>query len=196
MKLLLAITVCAVLLLGATPVATADGSWLDAEQPAVWNSAGMPPPPGPPPAELASIDPRCLTQARWPETEEDDAVVAAGWLLSGAYQSGWGMRIITAAGGFDGMCRPLGYQGFVFVDGQFAGTLSPVAMNSRTDGAAGNPTISGADRIVATFSRYADTDPLCCPSRLTYAAFRIDRSAGAPVLQLSSVSPSPTGPTP
>ena len=34
----------------------------------------------------------------------------------------------------DGMCRPLGYQFFLFVGDDFAGTLSPAPMDSRTDG--------------------------------------------------------------
>jgi len=56
---------------------------------------------------------------------------------------------------FDGMCRPLGYQFFVFSGGRFAGTLSPHPMDSRTDGAAQIPPLVSARELAAAFSRYA-----------------------------------------
>ena len=61
------------------------------------------------------------------------------------------------------MCRPLGYNGFVFVDGAFAGTISPEPMDPRTTGA-GSITGLQNGRINARYVRYAATDPLCCPS--------------------------------
>jgi len=78
------------------------------------------------------------------------------------------------------MCRPLGFNGFVFIDGHFAGTLSPVNMNSRSDGVLQTiPTLQLGSPLHATYLRYSDRDPLCCPSlppvQVTY---RID-GAGA-----------------
>src|SRR5689334_13774205 len=108
--------------------AAADGSWLD--QPlATWNSPGM---------DLAqapgmdpSTNPRCLDGGRPAETDADQALVANGWTLFSSYLGGWSTVVVRALSGYDGMCRPLGYNEFVFVDGQFAGTLSPDLMDSR-----------------------------------------------------------------
>jgi len=91
----------------------------------------------------------------------------------------------------DGMCRPLAYQIFVFADGRFAGTLSPVPMNSRTDGAAQTPELFGSTVRVA-YSRYAPSDPLCCPSHVDTLGFRITRGAKGPALSfVGSVERSP-----
>ena len=84
------------------------------------------------------------------------------------------------------MCRPRQYQEFVFVRGIFAGTLSPVPMDSRTDGALGRVTIPAADRVQAEYSRYGATDPLCCPSRITTVVFEIEKQP--PVLRAESAS--------
>jgi hypothetical protein len=180
-----------VALLAMTPAATrADGSWLDQSPPVQWNTPGM----AVPVAPAATPDQRCLTTVRPAETDEDDALVQAGWYLVGGYQGGWGEYMAIGASNFDGMCRPLGFQTFVFVDGNFAGTISPVLMDSRTDGVVGQVALGVQDRIAALFSRYADTDPLCCPSRTTAASYHIDRSGELPVLLLDSTSTSPTSP--
>lgn len=71
------------------------------------------------------------------------------------------------------MCRPLQYQSFVFVDGEFAGTLSPEPMDSRTDGALGHITLHSGTQLTAEYSRYEESDPLCCPSRRTVVTFEI-----------------------
>ena len=75
----------------------------------------------------------------------------------------------------DGMCRPNGFQAFVFVNGVFAGTLSPVLMNARTDGsiASLNVSIFNAGEISADFARYSDQDPLCCPHGTTNVLYQI-----------------------
>jgi hypothetical protein len=76
-----------------------------------------------------------LTTLRWAETPEDQALTDAGWSLPAPYLAGWGMLAVDGASSYDGMCRPLGYNGFVFVAGIFAGTISPDLMDSRTTGA-------------------------------------------------------------
>jgi hypothetical protein len=79
------------------------------------------------------------------------------------------------------MCRPLGYQAFVFVAGRFAGTLSPQPMNARSDGMLKSAQLY--DRMVfASFNRYAEADPLCCPTRTTEVSYRIDTGAADPLL--------------
>jgi hypothetical protein len=173
-------------------VASADGSWMDGT-PQQWNVAGsaIPLAPASEPALDENIA-RCGRDERWPETEEDDAVLLAGWRLFGSYQAGWGVKVIQGLAGYDGMCRPVRYQEFVFVDGVFAGTVSPEPMDSRTDGAATSVRLLAQDRIMASFVRYTDADPLCCPSRTTSVSYRVDRTDAGPVLVPESSFTQPT----
>jgi hypothetical protein len=171
--------------------AGADGAWLDQQPLAQWNQADMAVPSATAATPGDLINPRCIESRRPAETLEDSEVEAAGWLLVGEYQAGWGVKIVTGTTGYDGMCRPLGYQQFVFVDGAFAGTISPLPMNSRTDGAASHVFLSARDLITVDFARYSASDPLCCPSRSTLASYRIDRTDQGPVLMLVSAFTQP-----
>jgi hypothetical protein len=154
-------------------------SWLDGDL-ASWNAPGMAVP------EAAksdvALDPRCTERERPPETDEDKALAAAGWRLFIAYQAGWGVTLIPALSSYDGMCRPMGYQYFVFVDGAFAGTIAPQPMDSRTDGAADDLNLWYKDQLTAEFRRYKADDPLCCPSSSTSVQYTIEQTAGGPVL--------------
>jgi hypothetical protein len=134
-------------------------------------------------------DPRCRAQARPPQLEEDVRVRDRGWDLIGAYQGGWQILVVRGTAGYDGMCRPRQYQDFVFVRGVFAGTLSPHAMDSRTDGALGRVFVQGSSRLTGEYARYAATDPLCCPSRTTAVVFEI-AATGAPAVRPVSTSTS------
>lgn len=192
MKLLVLALAIGVVVVAMPAGARADGSWLDEQPLPSWNEPRMDVPAPPSPAEGEIVNPDCVSQQRPPETDEDQQVVLAGWYLVGGYDAGWGIKVITGASSFDGMCLPLGYQEFVFADGLFAGTISPAPMDSRTDGAAARAQITDADRLAVQFSRYAGTDPLCCPSRVTFATYRIDRTSGAPVLVIESASTQPT----
>ncbi len=159
-------------------------AWLDDERPARWHARA--PVVSAPPRIDGNNDPRCRESERPAETAEDKQVAAKGWRLFHEYQGGWNVKVIWALSGYDGMCRPLGYQVFVFVRGVYAGTLSPDAMNSRTDASLSSvqlaaPAVAG-DLLVARFQRYTDSDPLCCPSRRTVVRYRIDRVQGAPVV--------------
>jgi hypothetical protein len=170
--------------------ARADGGWLD--RPLVnWNRPGMAIPAAPAPDPF--VDPRCGRFARPVETAEDAAVAAAGWTLFGMYEGGWGVKVLSGLSGYDGMCRPFAYQTFVFVDGVFAGTISPDVMSSRTDGAAVTTMLQpDGEMITAEFVRYTDDDPLCCPSRRSTVIYRIDGRGRSPVLTPISVSTSTT----
>jgi hypothetical protein len=170
--------------------ARADGSWLDANPPAQWNQPGMPLPSAP---AGNNMDPRCIQSTRPVETDADAAIADAGWYPIGEYQGGWGVLVVLGTSDFDGMCRPFGYQAFVFVDGSFAGTLSPELMNSRFDGALNSYSLVLNGDINAQFSRYTDTDPLCCPSRLSSASYHIDRSGSMPMVVPTSTSTRPSG---
>ncbi|HMF99300.1 MAG TPA: LppP/LprE family lipoprotein [Vicinamibacterales bacterium] len=146
-------------------------SWLDTAKPTSWNSAGMVIPAAPP--IPGNVNPRCRELARPPQLEEDKRVRDQGWDLVGAFQGGWQILVIRGAAGYDGMCRPLQFQDFVFVRGSFAGTLSPRPVDSRADGALGRVIIESDRRLVAEYARYSAADPLCCPSRTTAVAFDI-----------------------
>jgi LppP/LprE lipoprotein len=176
--LLLVGSVSALLLSG---VSSADetGTWLDDPVANNWNQVGM----QMPMAMTVNItNPRCGTAGRWAETPQDQALVDAGWSLFGPYRAGWGLLVVDAAGGYDGMCRPLAYQSFVFVDGQLAGTISPEPMNSRMTGA-GTVISIREDTVSARYLRYAPSDPLCCPSRgAVVVDFQIDRTSEGPLL--------------
>ncbi|MGQ9898470.1 MAG: META domain-containing protein [Acidobacteriota bacterium] len=142
-------------------------SWLD--RPLTdWNRAqgrrlALPEPPDVP--DIAAPD-ACNEQMRSPAQLFERALVSHGWKLFGPVQSFGPTQVVMATAGLDGMCRPLGFQVFVSWYGRYAGSLSPVAMRARTDGALVRVQLLSPSRLVAEFSRYAPGDPACCPSRL------------------------------
>jgi len=103
--------------------------------------------------------------------------------------------VFTALAGFDGMCRPMGYQAFVYSEGRYAGTLSPVPMNSRTDGSLTRVHLVRSTAITAEFARYRDSDPLCCPSRTSTVEYRV-RNDEVPDLTAVNVTTRPAGQMP
>jgi predicted secreted protein len=159
--------------------ASADGSWLDGPR-TNWNQAGLEIPQAPP--MEPALDPRCPSQLEPPSTPEGDMLTAKGWTVFGNDIAGEGVRAVKGLSGYDGMCRPMGFQEFVFVDGMFAGTISPVLMNSRDDGVGGIDRVLGPDSIHARFLRYGPGDPLCCASGSADVTYKIDRSGPAPLL--------------
>lgn len=146
-------------------------SWLDATQLVSWNVPAASVPAAPRSDHV--IDPRCRALARPTQLEEDRQIRDRGWDLVGTFLGGWGVLVLLGTADYDPMCRPRQYQGFVFVNGAFAGTLSPQPMDSRSDGAPGQVTIQGRKELIAEYARYADSDPLCCPSRQSIVSFEI-----------------------
>src|SRR6516225_1475379 len=146
-------------------------SWLDESKPVSWNKPGMPIPSAP--HVQGGIDPRCRTTARLAELDADKRLRKRGWDLVGAYQGGWQGLLIGGTASYDGMCRPLQYQEFVFVRGVFAGTLSPQVMDSRTDAALSRVYLQGDRQLTAEYARYAASDALCCPSKTASVEFEI-----------------------
>ena len=184
------------LMLSLSGRVVADGAWLNQPAPAGWNNAGEPIPLAPAMSSLAN--PQCAATGRPPETDEDRDVAARGWTLVSTYQGGYGVLVLTGASDFDGMCRPNGFQTFVFYHGTFIGTISPDLMNSRTDGVQREVFISpsfgrpGAPpSLIATFSRYTATDPLCCPSSASSVQYQIEYTSGGWVLTATSVMTTP-----
>ncbi|WP_338867323.1 LppP/LprE family lipoprotein [Myxococcus stipitatus] len=164
-----------------TPVAKGS-AWVDASPIPAWNR-----PNGPIPkahkgnGQSLSTGP-CAKLARKPSTTADRAVMKAGWTLLGALQVFDTTEVITAASEGDGMCRAMGFQVFVFVSGRFAGTLSPEPMSDRFDGAMGDVRITSAKNLSATVRRYAEEDPLCCPSREASVDYEVQSGPKGPVV--------------
>jgi LppP/LprE lipoprotein len=173
-------------LLTATAASAQDvraSSWLD--RPLVnWNKPGatLPPPPADAEAKQEAMK-RCqLTPPL--ATAAEKAVDAAGWVPFWNVDQQLvrdGVEIVGGMSAADGMCRPAQYNLFAFVDGRFAGALSPTPMTSRLDGS------SGAVRmplplLTAEFARYTPSDPLCCPSSRVTVRYRIDRTPAGPVV--------------
>jgi hypothetical protein len=175
--------------LAPQPVARA-ASWLDA-MPGGWNAPGGTLPEAPP-AERDNV-PRCRDQVRPPSGADGRAVETAGWMPVGSLEIFGDTSVVTATSAFDGMCRWWSYQVFVFAGGRFAGTLSPVPMNSRTDGAAVRVQLDRETGITVEYLRYAKDDPLCCPSRTSVVSFRLERRVEGPVVVPVSVSTSSSG---
>jgi hypothetical protein len=170
----------------------ADGAWLDATPVVAWNQQGAAVPKAPEIEGESLVTGRCADQSRPPETPADRALTAAGWTLVGPLQVFGETSLAGGAVAGDGMCRPLGYQVFVFVRGRFAGTVSPHPMNARTDGIANTAHLLSRDRVMVEFARYAKEDPLCCPSRQSQVTFAVKRSPGGSTLVVESVQTSPT----
>jgi len=134
---------------------------------------------------------RCLELVRRPSNAFEQAVTREGWALYGPVQRQGGTVVLLAMSFADGMCRPDGYQAFVSVNGTFAGTLAPAPMRARSDGALSTIRLVSETRIVTEFARYAATDALCCPSRVSTVTYRVDRGA-APNVIATDVSTRPT----
>lgn len=150
-------------------------SWLDRPLNRNWNNGdGMVPSA---PRTFAPIDARCRASVRTPESLADRAVTRAGWSLFGPSQSYGTVTVVMAMAGVDGQCRPNNYNAFVFVANRFAGTLSPTAVDSRTDGAFGRIQLFNQTSLSAEFSRYTSTDPLCCPSQTSTVNYSIGTGA-------------------
>jgi heat shock protein HslJ len=177
------------LLAATAKVCPAGESWLD--RPLTdWNrarggqSAPLPEPPAVP--DIAAPD-ICNEQMRKPVQPFERALVARGWKLFGPVQVFGPAQVVMATSGLDGMCRPLGFQAFVTWDGRYAGTLSPVAMQARTDGALVRVELLSPSRLTAEFSRYAPGDPACCPSRTAVVNYVL-QPGETPTLRAEEVS--------
>jgi hypothetical protein len=128
------------------------------------------------------MDPRCAETQRSGHSPEDKALTAAGWKLFGEQQQFEDVSLVMALTSADGMCRPLGYQGFVFVGGKLAGTVAPSPMNSRTDGSTSPIHLTSPSTLTVGFNRYTESDALCCPSKRQIVTYKIERTGPRPLL--------------
>lgn len=168
-------------------------AWLDRPL-SNWNVPGRTMPAAVPNGEtIAEITKRCPFLPMMRNTPGERAVADAGWLPFHMFDRQIIQRDVEIVGGLagaDGMCRPVPFNVFVFVSGQLAGTLSPVEMASRGDGSIGGAIrLADPGTIAAEFARYAEPDPLCCPSGRITVRYRIDRSATPPVVVPVAVRP-------
>ena len=172
------------LLIGVVPAAAQQQAvWLDgALEP--WNSEGMAVP-RVTPGGVFGPD-YCFARVRPAASAEELAMTDSGWQLMPEWPTTrrGDTAIVMATEDFDGMCRPSGFNAFVFVAGRFAGTIAPEPMGSRSDGTLFRPPDFSADgRLDASFLRYASFDPLCCPSRPpTRLLYRVELRGAGPVL--------------
>ncbi|XGV99801.1 MAG: LppP/LprE family lipoprotein [Leptolyngbya sp. BL-A-14] len=168
--------------------------WLDQAKPTNWNKPGASLPKAPSSnAELDNFQ-QCKTTVRPATAPEDKALSSAGWKLVGPYQRFGKVSLVTGFSGVDGMCRPMGYQDFVFVNGKFAGTLSPQPMDSRTDGASGRLYLFSETELSAEFARYKEADALCCPSAESNVSYQIRQQNGQSIVAPTDVYTNPTSP--
>jgi len=169
---------------------TPEPTWLDRPL-SNWNKAATTLPRAVPNGEtMAEMMKRCADMRTLRNTPGERALADAGWLPFPMFDRQIVQRDVEIVGGLagaDGMCRPVDFNVFVFVGGHFAGTLSPGEMSSRTDGSAGVVRLAEDDTIAAEFARYAEPDPLCCPSGRVTVRYRIDRKAVPPVVVPVSV---------
>jgi len=151
----------------------ADGSWLNS-MPGTWNR----PDASVPGAIYAGANlAECQNVIRAAEIGEESAVTGAGWHLFGPRQTLEDIVVFSAASDFEGQCRPRAFQTFVFVGGKFAGTLSPVPMDSRTDGALISAVIANQNMVYAEFARYRPDDATCCPTTKSRVFYSLNRTA-------------------
>jgi heat shock protein HslJ len=173
--LILSICFCLTLPSFQASAQQARDSWLDRPLKS-WNRVDGSFPKLPrPTANITEIEKRCLTQVRQPTSPAENALVRQGWKLFGSVQTYDLTQVITATSSFDGMCRPIQYHAFVYWEGRYAGTLSPVAMDSRTDGALSDIRLTSPTSLSAEFYRYRESDPLCCPSGVSTVLFDLKR---------------------
>jgi hypothetical protein len=163
------------------------GGWLDRPL-ASWNQAGgvIPRAPEPNPQQAGNRE-RCRSGIRTPASAPDRAVSAAGWWLAGPATVFGETTVLVGAADWDGMCRPWSYQAFVFVRDRFAGTLSPALMDARTDGAFQSARLASPFYLSGDFVRYTPTDALCCPSRLSEVAYKVDATPAGPLVVAQAV---------
>ena len=174
------ILVIAALTLSPMAIAAEEDSWLDATTLENWNTAGGEIPIAP--EQEADNFEYCQQAIRAAQMPEDEAVLDAGWQLYGPIQLYGDTTVITGMANTDGMCRPMAHQAFVFTDGEFAGTLSPLPMYSRTDGNLFAINLIQADYLRGAYQRYEPTDALCCPSAEAYLFFTIEEQNGESVV--------------
>lgn len=158
--------------------------WMDRPV-AGWNTQGGEVPQAPASTE-ARVDllRRCGLALR-ESTPAEQALAKAGWVPFLHFDRRIVRDDIEIIGGMSAAspsCEQASFNVFVFVGGRYAGTLSPVEMTARHDGAIGAVRIASPESATAEFARYTSTDTECCPSSHVKVTFRIDRAGPQPLV--------------
>ena len=164
------------------------GAWLDVTL-TNWNTSLTAVPKAKIDKTTPPMDPQCSDTHRSGHSAEDKQLTSAGWTLFGEEQQLDDVALVTALTSVDGMCRPLGYQAFVFVNGKLAGTVSPTPMDSRADGSTSPIHLTSASTLTVGFARYKPGDARCCPWKRQIVTYNIDRTGPRPLLIPRSVIP-------
>ena len=138
------------------------GDFLAGRAAPAWNTVGAPIASAPT-ADLPTVQAMCRVQERTAANAEERRVAAKGWLLEGYWPTlrQGNTAVVLALAMYDGMSRPLSFNAFAFANGTFAGTLSPVLMNSHTDGVfPGTPGFLPDGRIGAVYPVRRDRSTL------------------------------------
>jgi hypothetical protein len=184
--------VCFLVLTAKVSAQLPETSWLDRPL-SNWNVSGRAVPRAMASGEtVVEVSKRC-TMPSLRNTSGEKALADAGWLPFHMFDRQIVQRDVEIVGGLsgaDGMCRPIHFNVFVFVNGRLAGALSPYDMDSRSDGGiSGGIRLADDDTISADFARYSNADPLCCPSGRFTVRYRIDRKASPPVVVPVTIQP-------
>jgi hypothetical protein len=168
------------------PLDRYDGSWLDAPV-ADWKAS----------TDFArgqreGSNPKCDPETRSPRTEAERLLANAGWMFKPRVSASSRnprrtIEIVRGFRQFDGECRPLQEQAFVFVNDRLIGTLSPNLMHYRSDGGLADAEVDISGEIRARFFRYSPGDSLCCPSRESLAVYSVTSQGNTYVLKLVRV---------
>lgn len=160
-------------------------SWLDRPM-ARWQSAGAAiPSPPPTPESRSAVATRCASAVAT-GSPADAELEKAGWVPFLHVDRRLTRDDVEVVGGMaeaSPACEPATFNLFLFVGGQFAGTLSPSSMNAARDGVAGSVRLTGQDALTTEFARYTAADAECCPSSVVRVTYRIDRKGSAPALE-------------
>ena len=185
--------VCAIALLvafGAASTYAQSGAWLDKPL-AGWNQdKTMPRGSGSESREAMAR--RCEAAGSKVSTAASGALGKAGWVPFLHVDRQIVRDDVEVVGGMSAAgpgCEPTTFNLFVFVGGNFAGTLSPAPMTPGRDGAAGAVRIVSPEGMTAEFARYTPADAECCPSSRVRVTYRIERSAGRATLVASEARP-------
>jgi hypothetical protein len=160
-------------------------SWLDRPI-AQWQSAGAAIPSPPTTSEpVPTVAKRCAAVVA-SGSRVDTLLEKAGWVPFLHVDRRLTRDDIEVVGGMAAAgptCEPTMFNLFVFVGGQFAGTVSPASMHTARDGVAGSVRLTGQDALTSEFARYTAADADCCPSSIVRVTYRITRKSPVPVLE-------------
>jgi heat shock protein HslJ len=161
-EIILALAITFILLSGSRLTA-AQSQWLDMNPLPSWNERkrAILQTKKISPAELK----RCSVAVRSASLPQDFLLTKMGWTLTGAAQVFGKTAVITTAEAFDGQCRPLKFETYVFVGNRLAGTLS--------DGYLVNTQLTTEKSLTAQFARYRASDALCCPYKIENVTYAI-----------------------